>query len=141
MIRATAIAAALTLTACEEATQAVDDVARRSAKAAVSETLVTRFPAVPKQAVTPFTDCVIDNSTAREIGEFAKDAVIGVSETTVALVRSVLERRETQQCIVQAGIATLSMLSLVVPSGAVATTPKIATKFLFVSTTPPSIRA
>ncbi|WP_254684909.1 hypothetical protein [Tateyamaria omphalii] len=53
MIRATALIAALTLTACAETTQAVDNVARRSAKAAVAETLVTRFPSVPQQAVTP----------------------------------------------------------------------------------------
>ncbi|MBY5933864.1 hypothetical protein KUV51_12710 [Tateyamaria omphalii] len=104
MIRATALIAALTLTACAETTQAVDNVARRSAKAAVAETLVTRFPAVPQQAVTPFTDCVIDNASAREIGEFAKDAVIGVSETTVALVRSVLERQETVQCLLAQGL-------------------------------------
>ncbi|WP_299610132.1 hypothetical protein [uncultured Tateyamaria sp.] len=108
MIRATALVALLTLSACDEATQAVDDVARRSAKAAVSETIVTRFPAVPEQAVTPFTDCVIDNASAREIGEFAKDAVIGVSETTVALVRSVLERPDTQQCVVRAGLSALT---------------------------------
>ncbi|WP_299688904.1 hypothetical protein [uncultured Tateyamaria sp.] len=108
MIRTLALVTLLTLTACAEATQAVDDVARRSAKAAVAETLTTRFPAVPKQAVTPFTDCVIDNATAREIGEFAKDAVIGVSETTVALVTQVLQRPETQQCVTRAGLTLLT---------------------------------
>ncbi|MEX0369340.1 MAG: hypothetical protein AB3N09_01825 [Tateyamaria sp.] len=108
MIRATVLAATLTLTACAETTQAVDNVARRSAKAAVAETLVTRFPSVPEQAVTPFTDCVIDNASAREIGEFAKDAVIGVSETTVALVTSVLQRPETQQCVTRAGLSLLT---------------------------------
>ncbi|WP_299043709.1 hypothetical protein [uncultured Tateyamaria sp.] len=108
MIRAAALVTLLTLTACAEATEAVDGVARRSAKAAVAETLVTRFPAVPEAAVTPFTDCVIDNASAREIGEFAKDAVIGVSETTVALVTSVLQRPETQTCITRAGLALLT---------------------------------
>ncbi|WP_415921469.1 hypothetical protein [Tateyamaria sp. SN6-1] len=108
MIRALPLVALLTVTACAEATEAVDGVARRSAKAAVSETLTTRFPAVPKAAVTPFTDCVIDNATAREIGEFAKDAVIGVSETTVALVTQVLQRPETQQCVTRAGLALLT---------------------------------
>ena len=108
MIRMIALAALMALTACAEATQAVDGVARRSAKAAVAETLVTRFPAVPERAVTPFTDCVIDNASAREIGEFAKDAVIGVSETTVALVRTVARRQATQQCIVRAGLAALT---------------------------------
>lgn len=107
MIRTAALVALLALTACEEATQAVDGVARRSAKAAVSEALTTRFPAVPEAAVTPFTDCVIDNASAREIGEFAKDAVIGVSETTVSLIRTVLERPETQNCIVQRGSSVL----------------------------------
>ncbi|MEL6566427.1 MAG: hypothetical protein AAFQ59_18440 [Pseudomonadota bacterium] len=106
MIRA--LVPLLALTACAEATQAVDDVAHRSAKAAVAETLTTRFPAVPQQAVTPFTDCVIDNATAREIGEFAKDAVIGVSETTVALVTSVLQRPETQTCVTRAGLTLLT---------------------------------
>ena len=96
------------LTACTEAQQAVDDVARRSAKAAVSETLTTRFPAVPKSVVTPFTDCVIDNASGREIAEFAKDAVVGVDETTAVLVRGVLERSETQKCIAKAGLAALA---------------------------------
>ena len=108
MIRTLAFATLLTVTACAETTQAVDNVARRGAKAAVTETLATRFPAVPKELITPFTDCIIDNASAREIGEFAKDAVIGVSETTATLVRTVLERPETQQCIVRAGAAALT---------------------------------
>ena len=108
MIRTLAFATLLTVTACAETTQAVDNVARRGAKAAVAETLATRFPAVPKELITPFTDCIIDNASAREIGEFAKDAVIGVSETTATLVRTVLERPETQQCIVRAGAAALT---------------------------------
>lgn len=99
--------AALCLAGCEQASQAADDVARRSAKAAVSETLVTRFPTVPSAAVTPFTDCIIDNASAREIGEFAKDAVIGVSETTATLVRGVMERKPTQTCVLQAGVSGL----------------------------------
>ena len=41
------------LAGCTEATKAVDEVARRSAKAAVAETLTTRFPLVPKAVVTP----------------------------------------------------------------------------------------
>ena len=109
MMRMLALTALIALTACEQANQAVDDVARRGAKSAVTETLATRFPTVPKQLITPFTDCIIDNASAREIGEFAKDAVIGVSETTATLVRSVLERPETQQCVVRAGAAALSL--------------------------------
>ena len=94
--------------ACAQTQELADDVARRSAKAAVSEALVTRFPAVPETAVTPFTDCIIDNATSREIGEFAKDAVIGTSETTVSLIRGVLSRTETQTCVAREGLAALN---------------------------------
>jgi hypothetical protein len=107
-MRALLIVSLLALTACAETTQAVDGVARKSAKAAVAETIVTRFPMVPKAYVTPFTDCIIENASAREIGEFAKDAVIGVRETTAVLVRGVLERPETQQCITKAGLSALT---------------------------------
>lgn len=107
MIRIAALSFVL-LAACAETQQAVDNVARQSAKAAVNEALVTRFPAVPKAAVTPFTDCIIDNSSGREIAEFAKDAVVGVSETTVSLIKGVLSRSETQACVTQAGIAALA---------------------------------
>lgn len=95
------------LMACTQAQEAIDQTARKSAKAAVSEALVTQIPGVPPQVVTPFTDCIIDNSSAREIGQFAKDAVIGVTETTASLVQSILERPETQTCIARAGLAAL----------------------------------
>jgi hypothetical protein len=104
----TTVALIVALSGCEQATKAADDVARRSAKAAVGQTLATRFPTVPNKFVTPFTDCVIDNSTGREIAEFAKDAVIGVDETTAVLVRNVLARPETQQCVAKAGLAALA---------------------------------
>ena len=103
-----ALMACLGLAACAETQTFADDVARRSAKAAVSEALVTRFPAVPEAAVTPFTDCIIDNASAREIAEFAKDAVVGTSETTVSLIRGVLARTETQTCVAREGLAALN---------------------------------
>lgn len=109
MIRILTFTALVALVACEQTTQAVDDAARRSAKVAVNEAIITRFPAIPKQAVTPFTDCVIDNASANEIGTFARDAVLGVTETTATLVRTVIERPETQQCIIRAGSAGLSL--------------------------------
>ncbi|MEM6374021.1 MAG: hypothetical protein AAF727_14745 [Pseudomonadota bacterium] len=107
MIRALSLSALLALTACDQASRAVDDAARRSAKLAVSETVLTRFPAVPKDLVTPFTDCVIDNASSREIGSFARDAVIGVTDQTATLVRTVIERPATQQCILRAGVSAL----------------------------------
>jgi hypothetical protein len=96
------------LAGCSEATKTVDEVARRSAKAAVAETLVSRFPLVPKAVVTPFTDCIIDNSSGSEIFKFAKAAVVGTDETTVALITDVLGRPATQQCAPKASHAALA---------------------------------
>lgn len=102
------ISALIALTACAETQQAVDTVARDAAKAAVNEALVTRFPGVPKQAVTPFTDCIIDNASGREIATLAKDAVVGTSEITVSVVQGILNRSETQTCVTRAGLAVLA---------------------------------
>lgn len=107
MMRTLALTALITLLGCDEATRAVDDAARRSAKLAVSEAVATRFPAVPKELITPFTDCVIDNASANEIRTFARDAVIGVTEETATLVRTVIERPETQSCLLSAGANAL----------------------------------
>lgn len=92
---------AVGLSACTEASQRVDTMAREGAKGVVTETIATRFPQVPKQLITPFTDCIIDNSDANEIRVFAKSAVIGVDDTTVATVRTVLSRPETVRCLSQ----------------------------------------
>ena len=109
MIRILTLVALVGLVACEQTTQAVDGAARRSAKGVVTETIATRVPSVPKQLITPFTDCVIDNASANEIGEFAKAAVLGVTDETAVLVRSVIERPETQNCILGAGRTALSL--------------------------------
>jgi hypothetical protein len=98
-MRFAAIGLLLALTACAPVQQAVDNTARQGAKGVVAETLATRFPQVPKELITPFTDCVIDNSSAVEIREYAKAAVVGVDDDTVATIRGVLSRPETVQCL------------------------------------------
>ena len=102
------MAAALCLTACAELQQGADATARSAARAAVDEVLVTRFPGIDGRSVTPFTDCVIDNASAAEIAEFAEAAVVGVSEVTVAVIRQVLARPDTQTCITRAGAGALA---------------------------------
>lgn len=87
------------VTACVEVQNAVDNTARQGAKGVVTETLATRFPQVPKQLITPFTDCIIDNSTALEIREYVRAAAVGVDDTTAATVKAVLARPETVQCL------------------------------------------
>ncbi len=90
---------ATVLFGCVEVQTAVDNTARTAAKGVITETLATRFPQVPKELITPFTDCVIDNSTALEVREYARAAVIGVNDNTTAIVRGVLSRPETVQCL------------------------------------------
>jgi len=90
---------ALALTACTEIQTVVDNTAREGTKGVVAETLATRFPQVPAQLLTPFTDCVIDNATAIELRDLARSALSGVDEMTVTTVRNTLARPETQSCL------------------------------------------
>ena len=89
----------VTVAACAPVEQAVDRTARQAAKGVVTEVLATRFPQVPKQLITPFTDCIIDNSSAAEIRVYARSAIAGVDEETVTTVRGVLARPETVRCL------------------------------------------
>lgn len=98
-MRVIAAAFLVFLTACAPVQQAVDSTARQGAKGVITETLATRFPQVPKELITPFTDCIIDNASALEIRDFARAAVLGVDDQTVATVRTVLSRPETVQCL------------------------------------------
>ena len=108
MRAALAICAALALAGCEEASQATDRVARDSAKKAVAEVIVTRFPMVTKEMVTPYTDCVIDNAEAREIARLAGAAVMGADEDTFILVRSIATRPGTVKCVARRGVLPLA---------------------------------
>lgn len=105
-MKALAIPLLLVLAACAPVQQAVDNTARQGAKGVVTETLATRFPQVPKELITPFTDCIIDNASALEIRDFARSAVVGVDDQTVETVRTVLSRPETVQCLQSRAIST-----------------------------------
>lgn len=100
----------LGLSACAQATERVDGIARQGAKGVVTETLATRFPQVPKELITPFTDCIIDNADAAEVRVFAKSAIIGVDDTTVATVRAVLARPSTVRCLSSSTLAMQGMM-------------------------------
>ncbi|AXI47756.1 hypothetical protein C1J03_18140 [Sulfitobacter sp. SK012] len=94
-----ALATTVALSGCAEFQTAVDSTARRGAKGVVAETLAIQFPAVPKEMISPFTDCIIDNASSSEIGEFTKDTVVGTDEKTAALIRDILSRPETVECL------------------------------------------
>ena len=106
MVRTALIAATFAaLSGCVEVQQAVDDTARQGSKGVVTEILATRFPQVPKELITPFTDCIIDNADALELRELARAAVVGVEETTTGTVRTILSRPETRTCLLAAAPA------------------------------------
>lgn len=99
MIRILPLVALLALTACDEASEAADKAARTTAKAAVDEVLVTKFPFIPKDQITRYSDCLIDASSSGELLELSKAAVVGVTESTTILVGQILKRPEATNCI------------------------------------------
>ncbi len=99
MIRALILTSVLALSACAEMESAADRTGRNAATSAVTEVIAINFPQVPKPLIESFTGCVIDNAQAVEVRELAKDSLVGVDEQTVAVVRSILSRPETQNCL------------------------------------------
>lgn len=99
MIRLMLFSCCLLLPACADVMQATDRAARDTSKTAVNEVVLTRFPQVPKALIAPFTDCVVDNANASEINELTRSAIVGSDAQTAEIVRGVLSRPETQQCL------------------------------------------
>lgn len=100
MIRYLACAAALAgLTACTEIENKVDQTGREASRVVVAEIIATRFPQVDKRLITAFTDCVVKNATAAEVRDFARARVSGSTEQTVLVVRAILTRPETRDCL------------------------------------------
>lgn len=81
---------------------AVDAVAQATARAVVRTALERRFPQVPPERVTPYTDCIIGNASAGEIVALAGDAKTGVDAGTVRLVLAVSGRPDTLTCLASA---------------------------------------
>ncbi|MGB7241353.1 MAG: hypothetical protein WBC93_04600 [Sulfitobacter sp.] len=109
MIRAALLGLILTLTACVEVQQAADTAGRNTAKRAVTEALFVRFPQVPKELTSVFTDCIIDNATGAEIAALAQDAVVGVDDETVTTIKTVLARPQTARCLTTAAPAAAAL--------------------------------
>ncbi len=107
MIRALLLTVILALTACTEVQTATDRTGRRAATSAVTEVIAINFPQVPKPLIEAFTGCVIDNAQAVEVRELAGASLVGVDEDTVAVVRNILSRPETQNCLRSRAVPTL----------------------------------
>lgn len=100
-------AAALALTACTDAQEAVDKTGRKAATSAVTEVIAIHFPQVPKPLIETFTGCVIENAQAVEVRELAKASIVGIDDDTIAVVRAVMSRPATQTCLRERALTAL----------------------------------
>ncbi|MEM9576440.1 MAG: hypothetical protein AAF999_05455 [Pseudomonadota bacterium] len=105
MLRIFAVAALVGLSACAQVQTATDQAGRDAAKTIMPEALAVYFPQVPKALFTPFTNCVVDNASAKEVQALAGDAIVGVDAGTADTIRAVLARPATQDCLRQAAPA------------------------------------
>lgn len=106
MIRALLLMGLLAISACTEVQDAADKTGRKAATSAVTEVIAIHLPQVPKPLIETFTGCVVDNAAAVEVRELAKASIVGIDDDTVAVVRSVLSRSETQTCLRQSATAS-----------------------------------
>lgn len=95
------VSALLMAGACTDIQNATDRAGRDAAKSIMPETLAVYFPQVPKAFFEPFTNCTVDFASAAEVQALAADAVVGVDEGTADVVRGILARPETQNCLRQ----------------------------------------
>ena len=91
----------LGVAACSSVQEATDKAGRDAAKTIMPETLALYFQPVPKEYYEPFTNCVVDFARAEEVQSLAADAVVGVDQGTADVVRGILARPETQNCLAQ----------------------------------------
>ncbi|MCV2894081.1 hypothetical protein [Lentibacter sp. XHP0401] len=110
MLKTVYLAGALVLLAgCDTAEKAVDDAARVTAKATVEKVLTAHLPnTIPQKMVTPYSDCIIDNSNANELFKLSRASITGVEASTIALVTDIIQRPATTTCIAKATTGLLA---------------------------------
>ncbi len=99
------LSACLLLSACVSSNP-VEAVARASAKSVVLPIVQQRLPGPQAEAVAV---CVIDNATTDEIFTLARDVGTRAGTSTVQTVATILQRPDTIQCVLRAGIPGLSL--------------------------------
>lgn len=106
-MRAAAFATAcvLALSACTT-TNPVEAVARASAKSVVLPVVQQRLPGPQAEAVAV---CIIDNATTTEIMSLARDVGTRAGTTTVQTIATILQRPNTMQCVLGAGLPGLAL--------------------------------
>ena len=103
-MKALAILALASLTACATANEMADDLARGRAKAVVNTYVTNNYPGLN---AAPITDCIIDAANAREILQIASGAVTGVDASVAEQIGQIARRPESLHCIAQNGLTLL----------------------------------
>ena len=83
------------LTACNEGSDAADQIARNTAKGVVNGVLENRFPGTNTALLT---DCIIDNANISEVYSIAEAAVVGPTPQTTSTILDIARRPETLSC-------------------------------------------
>ncbi len=84
------------LSAC--ANPLVEDASRDLAKGVVNDVVQARFPGLN---AAPYTDCVIDNASTKEIVSLAENALTNNTTAAASTVLAISGRTETATCIAQ----------------------------------------
>ena len=90
---------ALLVGGCAQVQTATDKAGRDAAKTIMPEALALYFPQVPKELFTPFTNCIVDSAEPSEVQALASDAVVGIDADTANVIRGILARPNTQNCL------------------------------------------
>jgi type IV secretory pathway VirB2 component (pilin) len=95
----------LAIAACTT-TNPVEAVARASAKSVVLPIVQQRLPGPQAEAVAV---CIIDNANTDEIFSLSRDIGTRAGTTTVQTVATILQRPNTIQCVLGAGLPGLAL--------------------------------
>jgi hypothetical protein len=93
------------LAACTTA-DPVEQIARVTAKSVVLPVVQQRLPGPQAEAVAV---CVIDNANTDEIFSLARDVGTRAGTNTVQTIATILQRPNTIQCVLRAGIPGLAL--------------------------------
>ncbi|WP_323005560.1 hypothetical protein [Pseudorhodobacter sp.] len=84
----------------------VEQIARSTAKSVVLPVVQQRLPGPQAEAVAV---CVIDNANTDEIMTLAKDVGNRAGSRTVQTIATILQRPNTVQCVLGAGLPGLAL--------------------------------
>ncbi len=94
----------LLIAGCDTSNILVEQTSRELAKGVVNSAVQQQFPGVN---ATPYTNCIIDNSSTDELFRLAQSALDRTSDAAVSLVLEIASRPATSQCIAQNALGSI----------------------------------